>query len=304
MRKASLLALTAALACGKQTFLAAAFVQTPALPNPTGGAGFPQIQVMTAYFGTIDTTDPAKIDSSKIAGITDATASVSFHHTKDPAVSGDVEEDRWLKDAPPWKSTQGTFTLSSTDEPRLTFEPSTPYTLVLQVNDADGKPTGDAYGARLTPGPHEDIKEFENSTCQVTTTQGGITGTFQAPHCVDLPLGQGMTLTRDVSGGCVAGTSAPAFGLVGKVDPNNPAAEPTITYKPPELSDATGLLKYVLSDLPYRVCSVTIPASAFSQAGYYVVTLLTVKQGKVSGNAFLGSTALAASGAAGVVHVQ
>ena len=300
MRKAVLLVAIAALACGKQTFLAAAFVQTPALPNPTGGAGFPQYQVLTAYFGTIDTTDPTKIDSSKIAGITDATASVSFHHTKDPAVSGDADEDRWL--SPPgqtsaWTATQGTYTLTSKDEPRLTFEPNTPYTLVLQNAGAGGE----AFGARLTPGPHEDIKEFETATCTVSLGAGIST---QAPRCMDLSLTQGLTITRDVTGGCVKGTSAPAFALVASVDPNNPSAEPTITYKPPELSDATGLLKYVLSDLPYRVCSLTIPSSAFSSAGYYVVTLLTVKQGKVSGNAFLGSTALAASGAAGVVHVQ
>ena len=95
-----------------------------------------------------------------------------------------------------------------------------------------------------------------------------------------------------------------AFALVAQVDPNNPTATPTITYQPPELSDATSLLKYVLSDTPYRVCSLTVPVSAFPSAGYYVVTLLTISQGKVSGNAFLGSTALAASGSAGIYHVQ
>jgi hypothetical protein len=273
------------------------------LPNPTdpNGKGFPQIQVMTAYFGTIDTTDPTKIDSSKIAGVTDATASVSFHHTADPKVSGDVDEDRWIKDAPPWKASQGTFTLSSSDEPRLTFESGTPYTLVLQMNGTNGE----AFGARLTPGPSEDIKEFEDpASCNVTLTQGGIAGTVKAPRCVDLSLGQQFTITRDVQGGCVTGKSAPAFALAAQVDPNNPTAEPNITYKPKELSNATDLLKYVLSDVPFRVCSITLPSTAFPSAGYYVVTLLTVNQGKVSGNAFLGSTALAASGAAGVVHVQ
>ena len=297
MRKAAILLAIAALACGKQTFLAAAFVQTPAVPNPTGSAGFPQYQILTAYFGTIDTTDPTKIDSSKIAGVTDATASVSFHHTADPAVSGDVDEDRWLKDAPPWKSSQGTFTLSSSDEPRLTFEPNTPYTLVLMMNGAGGE----AYGARVTPGPHEDIKEFETGHCTISLGPGVST---DAPRCKDLSLTQPLTISRDVLGGCVQGQSPPAFALVAKVDPNNPSAEPQITYKPPELSDATGLLKYVLSDLPYRICSMTIPSTAFPSAGYYVVTLLTVKTGKVSGNAFLGSTALAATGAAGIVHVQ
>ena len=296
MRQAAVLLAIAALACGKQTFLAAAFVQTPALPNPTGGAGFPQYQVLTAYFGTIDTADPTKIDSNKIAGITDATASVSFHHTG--SGQGDVDEDRWLKDAPPWKQTQGTYTLSSSDEPRLTFEPNTPYTLVLQMPGSDGE----AFGARMTPGSPEDIKEFESpASCKVNV--GGV-GSVDAPRCMDHAVSQPLTITRDIVGGCTAGVSPPAFGLVAQVDPNNPSAEPKITYKPPELSDATGLLKYVLSDLPYRVCSVTVPSTAFPSAGYYVVTLLTVKTGKVSGNAFIGSTALAATGSAGVVHVQ
>lgn len=299
MRKAVLASYAlAAIACGKQTFLAAAFVQTPALANPTDAspdAGFPQYQVLTAYFGTIDTTNPTQIDQSKIAGISDAGVSVSFHHTADPAVKGDVDEDRWLKDAPPWKPSNGTYLLTSKDEPRLTFESGTPYTLILQA------PEGDAYGARLVPGAHEDIQEFETSTCTVSLGTGVST---QAPRCKDLALSQSFTITRDVAGGCTVGKSAPAFALVASVDPNNPTAEPQITYKPPQLSNATDLLKYVLSDIPFRVCSITIPASAFPSTGYYVVTLLTVNQGKVSGNAFLGSTALAASGAAGVVHVH
>lgn len=300
MRKAVLVLAAAAIACGKQTFLAAAFVQTPALPNPTGGAGFPQYQILTAYFGTIDTTDPTKIDQSKIAAITDANASVSFHHTADSSVQGDVTEDRWLY--PPdaqstWQASQGTYTLNSKDEPQLTFEANTPYTLVLQKSGADSE----AYGARLTPGPSEDIKEFESPAhCNVAI--GGV-GTTQAPRCIDLPITQSLTVTRDVTGGCVTGQSLPSFVLVGKVDPNNPSAEPEITYKTVP-ADATSLLQYVLSDVPYRVCSFTIPSTAFPQAGYYVVTLLAVRQGKVSGNAFLGSTALAASGTAGVVHVQ
>ena len=62
MRHALVAIALAGLACGKQTFLAAAFVQTPALPNPTDSSKpFPQYQVMTAYFGSIDTTDPTKI---------------------------------------------------------------------------------------------------------------------------------------------------------------------------------------------------------------------------------------------------
>jgi hypothetical protein len=301
MRKVWLLLSVAALACGKQTFLAAAFVQTPALPNPVGGQGFPQLQILTAYFGTIDTTDPTKIDASKVAAITDATASVSFHHFADPAVQGDVDEDRWL--FPPgiasaWKSNSGTYSLDSNQEPRLTFEASVPYTLVLMTAD------GQAYGARLAPGPHEDIAEFQSSTCPVTITQNGVTVTTQAARCKDGSLGQALTVTRAAAaGGTLPSTLLPAFVLVGSVDPNKPTAEPSVTYKTVP-ADAAALLKYVLSDLPYRVPSFVVPATAFPSAGWYVVTVLVVNQGKVSSNAFLGSTALALAGSAGVYHVQ
>ncbi len=296
MKKALLLISVAALACGKQTFLAAAFVQTPALPNPTGGAGFPQFQVLTAYFGTIDTTDPTKISSGAMAAITDAEVGVSFHHVADTTVPGDVDEDRWIKQMPPWQQSQGTYTLNSKDEPRLTFEPGVPYTLVLQLRDANGKPNGEAYGARFTPGPHEEIAEFKNSTCTV----GVPPFTTQAPRCKDGSLAQPLTLTRTDTG---SGPLLPAFVVVGSVDPNNPSAQPQITYKTVP-ADAVSLLKYVLSDQQYRVQSFTVPATAFPSAGYYLVTILVVNQGKVSSNAFLGSTALAGSGAAGIYHVQ
>ena len=82
-----------------------------------------------------------------------------------------------------------------------------------------------------------------------------------------------------------------------------PSAAPQITYKTvPDTADK--LLKYVLSDRAYRVSQFTIPATAFPQKGLYVVSLLVAKQGTVSGNAFLGSTALAATGAAGILRVQ
>ena len=296
MRKAVVLALLS-LACGKQTFLAAAFVQTPALPNPgLPSQPFPQFQVLTAYFGTIDTSDPTQISAGKLATITNASASVAFHHAKDPAVSGDADEDRWL--SPPgaaskWQQSSGTYTLSSNDEPKLTFEPGVPYTLILQLPGTDGE----AFGARLTPGPPEDIVEFETSTC------AGLLG--PTPRCADVTTAQiataaRRTFTRDLAAGAEV---LPAFVLVGQVNPNNPAAEPNITYKTiPD--NAEDLLKYVLSDQPYRQKSFTVPTSAFPGPGYYIVTVLTVKQGKVSSNAFLGSTALSATGTAGVYHVQ
>jgi hypothetical protein len=110
-----------------------------------------------------------------------------------------------------------------------------------------------------------------------------------------------MTITRTVAP--VNGTRLPAFVLVARIDPNNPSAEPQFTFKTIP-SDAASLLKYVLSDIPYRWASFDIPESAFQPAGYFVVTILTANTGKVSNNAFLGSTALAAAGTAGIVIVQ
>ena len=100
------------------------------------------------------------------------------------------------------------------------------------------------------------------------------------------------------------GTRLPAFIVVGKIDPQNPKAEPQITFKTVPAQPAD-LLKFVLSDADYRWGSYLIPATAFPDANaYYVVSVLTVQTGAVSENAFLGSTALAATGAAGLVHTH
>lgn len=291
----------AAIACGKQTFLAAAFVQTPALPNPVDASRpFPQFQVLTAYFGTIDTSNPTKFAASQEAPITDATANVSFHHTG--AGGSDLSEDRVLP-VPMSATAPGTYELSSKDDPRLTFETGVPYTLILQSGlQADGGVTsdsGDAYGARFTPPLPIDIVEFQNSSCTLALPFGGTTST---PRCMDGKVSTALTITRSDTAPA-GGSLSPAFVLVGQIDPNNPTATPSLTYKTvPDTADA--LLKYVLSDQPYRISKFLIPATAFPSAGYYLVSLMVVKQGKVSGNAFLGSTALAATGSAGILHAQ
>ena len=310
------LALCGALACGKQTFLAAAFVQTPALPNPQDNAHPIQgYAVMTAYFGTIDTTDPTKIDASKIGTVKDAVASVSWHHVKNPADSSDAgDEDRTLDmgnlNATPAKDgwttpADGTYLLNSKDQPRLTFEPGQRYTLVLMTGDAEGT-DHDAYGASFTPGAVDDMQEFAAPKCSYQPNP--IIEPIVTSRCIEAQLGHAaMTVTRTIPPPA-GGDRQPAFILVGSIDPNNPTATPNLTFKGtgdsalPESGQA--LLKYVLSDRPFRWATYQIPESAFPTAGYYIVTLLTVKQGKVSGNAFLGSTALAASGSAGIVHVQ
>jgi len=302
MKYALLAAALAAAACGKQTFLAAAFVQTPALPNPVDPAHpFPQYQVVTAYFGTIDTTDPTSIDSSKIAGVADAGVDISFRHVGTDA-GNDPSEDRDLYPANTpaasnhWQQTDaGIYTLSSNDEPKLSFEVGQPYRMVLITS------AGDAYGAEFVPGANDDMQEFQNTTCSSILGE-------PISHCIPT-YAHGTALTIDRCEGaapnCVALSSGPqpGFLVVGKVDPNHPTANPTITYTTVP-QDAATLLKYELSDQPYRWTSQSIPATAFPSAGLYAVVLVTAKPGKVSGNAFLGSTAVVGSGAAGLIQVQ
>ena len=280
-KKLSLTALAlAAMACGKQTFLAAAFVQTPSVPNPIiASQPIPAFQVMTAYLGTIDTTSPTRIDAKKIGTVTGATAAVAFRHRKDPAaVASDADESRVLPI--PEGSQPGMYLLSSKDQQRLTYEQDVPYTLILQTPGADTE----AFGARMTPGPREGIQEFASTPV------------------VDLALGKGFVVTR-TDPAVPGGDRLPAFVVVGQIDPQNPTAEPKVTFKTVP-ADATALLKFVLSDRDYRWASYNVPATAFAGGGYFIVSVLTVTTGKVSDNAFLGSTALAATGAAGVVHVK
>lgn len=295
IRRAALAGLVLALsACGKQTFLVAAFVQTPALPNPQDPNGtIPSFQVLTAYFGTIDTSNPTRIDASREQAIADATATLAFRHVGTSA--SDASEDRVL--AVPAAANAGNYSLSSKDNPKLTFEAGVPYTLVLLTAGADGE----AFGARFVPGPAADIKQFQGAQCQVALPAPAA-GNYAAPRCID-NHGVSAPLTIDRTDTAAPGQDlSPAFVLVGKIDPQNPAAEPQVTYKTvPDTADK--LLRYVLSDRSYRVPTFTIDGSAFPAPGYYLVSLLTAKSGKVSGNAFLGSTALAASGAAGIVHV-
>jgi hypothetical protein len=63
-------------------------------------------------------------------------------------------------------------------------------------------------------------------------------------------------------------------------------------------------MKFALSDEPFRVASVNVPGTAFPSKGYYAVAMLVVKYGLVSGNTFLGSTALTGSGDAGLLVVE
>ncbi len=281
MKKFALaLLVVAASACGKQTFLAAAFIQTPQVPNPVDPAHpLPSFAVMTAYLGTIDTSNPTKLDKSKIGVVTGATAFVAFHHGKDASVPGDADEDR-LVTVPESATQPGLYSVNSQDQGKLSFERDVPYTLILTTPGAQSE----AFGARLTPGPQASIQEFRAN----------------APY-VEQTAGHSFTVTRTDKP--EAGSDLlPAFIVVGKIDPQNSKAEPGITFKTVP-SDPLALLKFVLSDASYRWASFTIPAEAFPDAqSFYVVSVLTVRTGKVSENAFLGSTALAATGVAGLVH--
>jgi hypothetical protein len=276
----ALLAL-AASACGKQTFLAAAFIETPQVPNPVDPAHpIPAFAVMSAYLGTVDTTNPTRIDANKIAVVPGASAFVAFRHLADKSVAGDADEDRLIT-AGESAGQPGLYTVTSQDQAKLTFEQNVPYTLILTTPGAQSE----AFGARITPGPPATIQEFPAG----------------AP-VVEQAVAHSFVVTR--TDNPVSGDRLPAFIVVGKIDPQNPKSEPQITFKtvPAQPID---MLKFVLSDADYRWASYTIPATAFPDVNaFYVVSVLTVRTGKVSENAFLGSTAIAATGAAGLVHTH
>ena len=256
--------------CGKQTFLAVAMLQTPPVPNPVQPSQPIAAQtLLTAYLGTIDTTNPTKIDSSAIAPVTGAKGSVAFH-------SAAKNTDNNLAIG---EQAQGTYELDSLKEPKLSAETDQQYTVVFQGGEGDT-----AYGAKLLPPPPTQIKEFHPN--QILT--------WTAP--------QAFTVTR-ADGPGKDGRLLPIFVTVGQVDPQNPSATPAITHTTAP-TDGTALLKFALSDLPYRVASVEVPARAFPGKGFYVVTLLVVRYGLVSDNTFLGSTALTASGDAGLIAIQ
>lgn len=259
------------VACGKHTFLAVAFLATPAVPNPVAGLpDIPSQTVLTTWIGTIDTTNPTKIDQSKIEMVSGALGTVAFH-------SGAGSDH----DLPLAERGSGMYTLESGSEPRLTFEPGVHYTVVMLA----GKEPREAFGAKLVPAPSAHITEFAGAKLK--------------PHAI----ASDFTVTRDDPVG-KDGRFLPAFVTVARIDPQNPTAAPQVTYTTVP-SDGTSLLKFALSDEPHRKGSYVVPSSkAFTSPGFYVVALLVLKYGLVSENAFLGSTAVSGSGDAGILDVK
>ncbi|MBS2025549.1 MAG: hypothetical protein JST92_24385 [Deltaproteobacteria bacterium] len=292
----SALALIAAFGtgCGKQTFIAGLFFQTPAMPNPQApGSSLGPYNLLTGYVGTIDISDPTKIQDAQIQGVNNAKTTIVYRSCASAGTStgcistGNGSVDTVLN--VPSKD-NGLYELFSNDEPKLTYEVGVHYTLIMEVpsDGSTGPATSstetDAYGASFTPIPPPTVVEFTNKS--------------DIKHQA---LNQDMTITR--SDPQVDGEYRPAFVVVGQVDPNNPTALPDIKYSSLNYQDPKELLLLALSDQPYRKGSYTIPGSAFAAPGTYIVVLLTIAEGKASANAFVGSTALSGSGDAGLVQV-
>ncbi len=262
----------AASACGKQTFLAAALLGTPAVPNPV--PGLPPIPAQTyaiAYLGTIDTSNPTKISSASIATIKGATSSLAFH-----SVLQNADDDLSLHD-----NGDGSYSLDSDSQPKLTYEATQQYTLVLQGGDSK-----EAFGAKLLPAPPAQIVEFHPNQVQSWSS------------------GKDFTLTRS-DAASDGGRYLPAFVAVMQIDPQNPAAislsNAVYTTVP---KDGSSLLKFALSDDSYRKQTFTVPGATFAKGQYYVVALLVMRYGLVSDNTFLGSTAMCGTGDAGLLVVN
>jgi hypothetical protein len=278
--RTALVALTlASAACGKQTFLAAVLLGTPAIPNPVPGQQpFPPQASVIAYLGTIDTSNPTKIDSSKIGFVAGAKAQLAFHSAANKTDTILAVKDR----------TDGSYSLDSQSNSSFVYEPCalntdcSRYTLVLTGGDSN-----EAYGAKLVPTQPVQIQEFHPD--QIKSWHAGDT----------------LTITRS-DGPDTDGRLLPAFVVVVKVDPQNPgniSLDSAVYTTVPK--DATALLKLALSDSDYRKPSFTVPGSTFAAGqNYYVVALLVMKYGAVSENTFLGSTAMTAFGDAGLLVIQ
>ena len=268
-RAALAVLLFTAAACGKQTFLAAALLGTPQVANPIQPSQPIPAQTFTiAYLGTVDTSNPTKIDASKIGTVVGAKGSIAYHSALQNADN----------DLPLVDRKDGSYTLDSQTNARLTNETGQPYTLVLVGGDGN-----EAYGAKLLPPPTAEIKEFHASKYLI-----------QAPGS--------FTVTR--SDGPVGGRLLPAFVVVMKVDPQNPgniSLDNAVFTTVPK--DSSALLKFALSDEDYRKPSFVVPAASIPK-GFYVVALLVIRYGLVSENTFLGSTAMAGNGDAGLLAIQ
>jgi hypothetical protein len=261
-----------ASACGKQTFLAAAFFNTPAVPNPVSPSQpIPPQALVLAYLGTIDTSNPTKIDSSKIGTITGAKADITWH-----SLVKNADLDLAVKDRG-----DGSYSIDNNSNSNFIAEPGQGYTLVLVGGDGN-----DAYGAKLTPPAPAQIKQF-HPTPSLSVTAGA-----------DVKLDRSDSPGSD-------GRYLPAFVAVMKVDTSNPSniSLNNLVYSTiPQ--DGPSILKFALSDANYRQASYTIPGSVLTKGNYYVAALLVINYGLVSENTFLGSTAMAGTGDAGLLVVN
>jgi hypothetical protein len=259
----------AASACGKQTFLAAALLGTPQVANPIDPAQpIPAQTFAIAYLGTVDTSNPTKISSASIGVVKGASGTITFASVADLPM-----KDRG----------DGSYSLDSNGEPRLTydFDAKQQYTLILTNPD-----TNEAFGAKLLPAPKAKIQEFQASQSKSWTA------------------GQDFTVTRTDAAND-GGRFLPAFVVVMEINPVSPTGlslDSAVYSTLP--STSSDLLKFALSDDAYRKPTYTVPGAKLVKGKYYVVALLVIRYGLVSDNTFLGSTALAGTGDAGLLTVQ
>ena len=313
---AAVVAAAALGGCGTQTLLAGLLIGLPQVSfrptSPVPGVvldpqNFGPYTILTGAVFTIDTSDPTKIQDAKVTGVAGVNATIIYRSC---AAFADTDAakatclgagtgglDRMF---PVPDKGSGIYALFNGDtppnQPQLTYEPGVRYTFVMQVpspgskKDASGVPADfEAFGAGFKPGPRASIVEFKQQK--------------QTLNPMVISKGTSITINRDDARDA-NGEYQPAFILVGQVDVNNPASQPTITYTSLNYQDPKELLKLALSDRPYRIGQFVIPGSAFPTTGYFVVAMLAVTEGKASANAFIGSTALSGSGDAGLVHAQ
>ncbi len=240
-------------------------VATPAVPLPDGGAG-PSFPVANVFFGKRSPTDTTSPPVA-LPG-----AAVSIEDSAGVVASAtDVGNGDYL----------------ATPDGGLRYDPGATYTFTI---DYDG---GSYVAGGTAPFP-EHVSQLEPQFAD----GGGVA----VPVFPTVAVGGGMTLDRDPNPD--GGPLNIAFVTVNLITGSGASAQPTYTSVP---QTPLALLELVApgGDATYRAAQVTLPGSAFPQAGDYLVTLTAVQEGAPqSSNLFALSAILLGAGTAGIVQAK
>ncbi|MHB1845778.1 MAG: hypothetical protein ACYCWW_13205 [Deltaproteobacteria bacterium] len=246
--------------------VAVTLLDSPAVPFPDGGSSG-SVAVASVFFGARSATDTTKAPTA-LPG-----AAVSLSDS-DGAAASCADQGN------------GDYLASSLDG-GLRYDSGATYTFTVVLDGGTYVATG------VAPAP-EHVTQF----APTFTVDGGV----PSASFTTVSVGQGFTLTRDPNPD--GGPLDIAFVTVNLITGGSASAQPTYTNVP---QTPLALLELVApgGDGPYRAQSIAVPASAFPQAGDYLVTLTAVKEGgPQSNNLFALSAVLIGAGTAGILQAQ